>query len=110
MSARQFDASTNEVAVPFSWTVLQEEPAKPDRVPAAFAISFARLLPWLFCASLWLSSLAALWMTRGWIALFLSGQIFSAVHWLLKNLARKTRPASSPSTQLTASFDGIDAQ
>jgi hypothetical protein len=60
--------------------------------PAAVIPALRRLrtMSRFFCFAVWLSSLAALWMTRGWVGLFVSGQVLSAGTCLLRGLARKT--------------------
>jgi hypothetical protein len=55
----------------------------------------ARLKNSLFFIGLWLSLLAMLWLSRGWFGLLFSGQALSAVAYLAKGLARKTRVALS---------------
>jgi hypothetical protein len=47
------------------------------------------------CLSLWLSLAAAIWLARGWIGLFFSGQIVSAGAYLLKILFKRTCHAFS---------------
>jgi hypothetical protein len=55
-----------------------------------------------FCVSVWGSLLLAIWLTRGWLGLIVSGQALSAVAFLFKGLARQThlafshRPSSMP--------------
>jgi len=49
------------------------------------------------CLSLWISLLAAIWFVRGWIGLFLSGQVLSAGACLLQILTRRTCHAFSAS-------------
>jgi hypothetical protein len=51
----------------------------------------AYLMHGFLCLSLWLSFLLALWLTRGWLGLFLSGQVLSSCAYLAKRLARGER-------------------
>jgi len=51
------------------------------------------LVSCLFCASLWLSLIVAIWMGRGWIGLLFSGQLLSAGVSLIQKLAHKTQYA-----------------
>jgi hypothetical protein len=44
-----------------------------------------------FVTSLWISALFAIWMTRGWIGLFLSGQVLSLPLCLFRGLSRGTQ-------------------
>jgi len=63
----------------------------------AAAIERSRLSPGLvnclLCVSLWLSLIAAIWMSRGWIGLLFSGQLLSAGVSLIQKLAHKTQYA-----------------
>ena len=49
----------------------------------------------IFCLSLWMSLLLAIWLTRGWIGLLFSGQLFSAGARLLETLSKGTQYAFS---------------
>ena len=71
--------------------------ASPAGVRSAIARSgvAAFVMNWFFCISLWLSLLLALWMSRGWIGLFFSGQVLSTGTCLVKKLVRKTQTAFS---------------
>jgi hypothetical protein len=51
----------------------------------------AYLMHGFLCLSLWLSFLLALWLTRGWLGLLLSGQVLSSCAYLAKRLARGAR-------------------
>lgn len=42
-----------------------------------------------FGIAVWFSSLAALWMSRGWMGLFVSGQLLSAATYLWRGLGRR---------------------
>lgn len=101
MRASEMNGRAIGAAFPSCWIFVQNVNSKPRNILDAVLRSRGRLTPWFFYISLWLSSLLAIWMSRGWIALFLSGQVFSAGNWLLKNLARKTLPAFSPSAEST---------
>ena len=47
----------------------------------------------IFCLSIWISLLFAIWMSRGWIGLFFSGQILSAGTYLIQRLFKRTQYA-----------------
>jgi hypothetical protein len=49
------------------------------------------LMNCLLCTSLWLSLILAIWMGRGWIALFFSGQLLCAGASVAKKLALRTQ-------------------
>ncbi len=49
----------------------------------------------ILCLSLWMSLLVAIWLTRGWIGLLFSGQLFSAGAKLLETLSKRTHFAFS---------------
>jgi hypothetical protein len=48
----------------------------------------------VFCIGVWISSLVAIWISRGWVGLFLSGQVLSAGTLLWKGTP--SRPQSEP--------------
>jgi len=50
----------------------------------------------ILCLSLWISLIAAIWLTRGWIGLFFSGQVLSAGACLFQTLLKRTHYAFSP--------------
>lgn len=49
----------------------------------------------ILCLSLWMSLLVAIWLTRGWIGLLLSGQLFSVGARLFGTLSERTQYAFS---------------
>jgi hypothetical protein len=49
----------------------------------------------ILCLSLWMSLFVAIWVTRGWIGLLFSGQLFSAGAKLFKTLSKRTQYAFS---------------
>ena len=49
----------------------------------------------ILCLSLWMSLLAAIWLTRGWIGLLFSGQLLSAGAKLFETLSKRTHYAFS---------------
>ena len=49
----------------------------------------------ILCLSLWMSLLVAIWLTRGWIGLLFSGQLFSAGAKLFGTLSKRTQYAFS---------------
>jgi hypothetical protein len=86
---------------------LLSTPARSSEPQPAIAVTCgyplrARLMNGFFCVSVWVSLLLAIWLTRGWLGLIVSGQALSAVAFLLKVLARQTqlafshRPGSMP--------------
>ena len=68
--------------------------------------SSSRMMGWLFCASLWVSSLLAVWMTLGWIGLFMSGHVLSAGTYWVRGLAKRTPAALAPGTKRLGSQGG----
>ena len=76
------------------WQISPREATARRRSAEKSLISstWTRVGPWLFFICLWMSSLLALWMSRGLLALFLSGQLFSAGSWLFRSFAKKARP------------------
>jgi hypothetical protein len=92
-------------AVSLSWMFGHNVDSKAG-CAARGADHWARIGPWIFYISLWISSLVAVFLSRGWLALFMSGQALSACKWLLRNLAKKTAPALSPSTESSEPFAG----
>jgi hypothetical protein len=60
----------------------------------------------LFCLSLWISLVAAIWMSRGWIGLFFSGQILSAGTYLIQRLFRRTQYAFCTNNGPSHELDG----
>jgi len=49
----------------------------------------------VLCLSLWISLLAAIWLTRGWIGLLFSGQLLSAGGKIFETLTKRTHCAFS---------------
>jgi hypothetical protein len=49
----------------------------------------------ILCLSLWMSLLVAIWLTRGWIGLLFSGQLFSVGAKLFETLSKRTQYAFS---------------
>jgi hypothetical protein len=49
----------------------------------------------ILCLSLWMSLIVAIWLTRGWIGLLFSGQLFSLGTKLFKTLSKRTQYAFS---------------
>jgi hypothetical protein len=65
--------------------------------PAVIFLFFRRLrgMSWFFYLTVfWLSWVAAMWMSRGWLGLFVSGQVLSAGTCRLKGPARWVQEAS----------------
>ncbi|MGB7265984.1 MAG: hypothetical protein WBC92_10765 [Terracidiphilus sp.] len=49
----------------------------------------------IFCLSLWMSLFIAIWLTKGWIGLLLSGQVLCAGTHLFEILTKRTHYAFS---------------
>jgi hypothetical protein len=60
----------------------------------------------LLCAGLWISLIAAIWMSRGWIGLLFSGQVLSAGVHLFQRLARRTQYAFAPCGASASRWEG----
>jgi hypothetical protein len=98
MKARQIGQCTSGATASFRWMSSQTVYSKTRHAFGAILGCYNRMqvMPWFFCISLWLSSLLALSMSRGWIALFFSGQMVSSAQWLFKSLVRRTWSGISP--------------
>jgi hypothetical protein len=112
MNASQINAQANVAAYPIPWTSLLNRGLRPRRSRSLFATAIGgcngpRMMRWLFCVSLWISSLLAIWITRGWIGLFLSGQVLSAGAFLFNGMAKKISAASSPKIESARQLEGI---
>jgi hypothetical protein len=59
----------------------------------------------ILCLSLWMSLLVAIWLTRGWIGLLFSGQLFSAGVKLFGALSERTQHAFSAGNVLAHEFE-----
>jgi hypothetical protein len=59
----------------------------------------------ILCLSLWMSLLVAIWLTRGWIGLLFSGQLFSAGAKLFGRLSERTQHAFSAGNVLAREFE-----
>jgi hypothetical protein len=59
----------------------------------------------ILCLSLWVTLLVAIWLTRGWIGLLFSGQLFSAVAKLFGTLLKRTQYAFSAENVLAHDFE-----
>lgn len=59
----------------------------------------------ILCLSLWMSVLVAIWLTRGWIGLLFSGQLFSAGAKLFGALSERTQHAFSAGNVLAHEFE-----
>jgi hypothetical protein len=70
------------------------------------SISFARLTNGIFCLSLWISLLAAIWVSRGWIGLFFSGQVLSTVTYLFQRILKRTQYAFCANNRTSHEFEG----
>jgi len=102
MKASHIDGRGGDAALPTCWMFEQNAQAKQHRVPKSLVAStWAHMTPWFFFICLGTSSFLALWMSRGWIALFMSGQLFSAGSWLFRAFTGKMRPLSFASAEST---------
>jgi hypothetical protein len=95
MNANRATRRADFPAVALLWApCFSTEPAHCNSQTAAAtacnSVIAARMMNWFFCIGLWLSLLAAIWISRGWIGLFFSGQVISAGVCLIKSLARRT--------------------
>jgi hypothetical protein len=96
MNARPIDQCTDECALwPRLLCAQQIDSPRQRAIPAS--VTKSRIWPWIFGFSLWFSSVLAIWMSRGWLALLMSGQLLSVSGWLFRNLARKTQTGLSSS-------------
>lgn len=59
----------------------------------------------ILCLSLWISLLVALWLTRGWIGLLFSGQLFSIGAKIFGTLSERTQYALSAGNVLAHEFE-----
>ncbi len=59
-----------------------------------------------FCLSVWISVLAAIWLSRGWIGLFFSGQVLSAGGYVFQRLSKRTRYAIFANDGSSHEFEG----
>jgi hypothetical protein len=60
----------------------------------------------IFCLSLWISLLAIIWLSRGWIGLFFGGQILSLGICLFQRLAKRTQYAICAINRSLPQFEG----
>lgn len=100
MRARLIEGKAVAVLYPAGWMPVLDVGQELRRVRAGLVavIRFgnrSRIMGWLFCASLWVSSLLVVWMTLGWIGLFMSGHVLSAGTYWAKGLAKRTPPATA---------------
>ena len=59
----------------------------------------------MLCLSLWVSLLVAIWLTRGWLGLLFSGQLFSIGARLFGTLSKRTAYALSAGNLLAHEFE-----
>jgi hypothetical protein len=99
---KAIDSAATSLPVKTTWLPHWVE-AKPRMFPCpilrltaqrhtAMAVYTANLFLYL---SFWMSLLAAIWFTRGWVGLLFSGQLLSAGARLLKTLSKRTHYAFS---------------
>jgi hypothetical protein len=58
------------------------------------------------CASLWISFVAAIWVSRGWIGLLFSGQVLSAGTFMFRKLSQRTQCAIATCTGTAGNWEG----
>ena len=109
MNANQYYGRLDITRFPVWWASLVNADfrlRKVQNLPAAFisSVSRLRMLSWFFCVTVWVSSLAAIWMSRGLIGLFVSGQVLSAGACLFKDLAKRTPSSVSSSNRAERAF------
>lgn len=100
MKARSLNGHANAAALSMSWASLLSAGCKPSNSHMILAAALRScygppVMTWIFCFSLWTSSLLVIWVSRGWIGLFFSGQVLYAGVGLWKSLRRRTRDACS---------------
>lgn len=111
MKAYQTDGRTSTAAWPVGWVsqlnadgrVLNLRRAAVTVLPSWFRM---RGTSCFFCVGVWLSSLVAIWMSRGWVGLFLSGQVLSAGAWLFEGMAKRTERVVRR-IESTEPFEGV---
>ena len=93
MNMSHIEGFSDHGVSPASCKMQRESNAPRNSVRLArTSLSWSRVTPWLFLVGLWGSSLFALWMSRGSLALLLSGQLFSAGNWLCETFSAKREP------------------
>ena len=95
-------AARSELSVDTAW--------RPLRVEARFSMLTNPIAHWatlrrtpiaayltngVLCLSLWMSLIAAIWLIKGWIGLFFSGQVLSTGFCLFETLFKRTHYAFS---------------
>jgi hypothetical protein len=95
MKARLIVARAEAVAYPMGWAPILDVGQEVRRLRAGFETVIrlctrSRMMGWVLCASLWISSLLVIWMSVGWMGMFLSGHLLSAGTYWMKGLARRT--------------------
>ena len=108
MRARSIEGKAVAVLYPAGWVPVIDVGQELRRMRAGLVavIRFgngSRIVGWLFCASLWVSSLLVVWMTLGWIGLFMSGHVLSAGTYWVKGLAKRTPAAMAPGAKRSGS-------
>jgi hypothetical protein len=100
MRARRILARAEVAPYPMGWAPMLDAGQELRRMRAGFEAVIrlcrsSRMMGWLLCASLWVSSLVAIWMSLGWIGLFMSGHVLSAGTYWMKGLAKRTPAAAT---------------
>lgn len=115
MRARRIVVRAEVAPYPMGWAPMLDAGQELRRVRAGFEAvirfgSSSRMMSWLLCASLWVSSLVTIWMTLGWIGLFMSGHVLSAGAYWMKGLAKRTHAVAGRGNerldQQAAHWDG----
>lgn len=66
----------------------------------------ARFVNQCFIAGLCVSALCSLWVTRGWVGMFLSGQVLSPATYLFRELTRRTQNTLAMVRTSAVRFEG----
>lgn len=81
----------------------QDASARLDRIRRSTLAAWAA--NGFFYASLWASLLAAIWLSRGWIGLFFSGQVLCAGSCLVQRLVKRTQYAFCANAASSTEFE-----
>lgn len=101
MSVNQINRCRTQAPRPLRWPAALTVDWKLRRLPrfaglAGFHYRGTDISTWVCCIGVWISSLVAIWMSRGWVGLFLSGQVLSTGTFLWKGAAGSLQFVCSP--------------
>ena len=110
MKVSQIDRCAEEAALSLpglspSWVFSHNVASKACRTLGG-RVNLARLQSWLFCLCLWFSSLLVIFMSPGWLAPFISGQVLFTGSWLFERLVRKTWATLSSPAETVKGLNG----